>query len=200
MFDEKMRLVKDGLFAPAARLLHNVPPWLFTLAGLLVGVATAVLLWQQQYGWGIALWLVNRICDGLDGAIARHSGSQSDLGGYLDIVVDFVVYALIPVGLAAGVSATAVTATLVFLLCTYYVNAASWMYLAAILEKRRITHPARLTTVAMPPGIIGGTETILFYIAFMLFPAYLAWLFGLMGVLIVVTILQRLLWAIRHLA
>jgi hypothetical protein len=51
----------------------------------------------------------------------------------------------------------------------------------------------------MPAGLIGGTETIIFYSAFIVFHSVLPWLFGLMGLLVVVTILQRLLWAIRHL-
>jgi phosphatidylglycerophosphate synthase len=198
MFDEKMRLVKDTAFNPLAQLLQSVPPWLFTAAGLVAGVATAVALWQQQYGLGLFLWFINRVFDGLDGAVARQRDRQSDFGGYLDIVVDFVVYAAIPVGLAAGVANTAVTLSLIFLLSTYYVNAASWMYLAAILEKRRAVHKQRLTTITMPAGLVGGTETIVFYTAFILFPAYLVWLFGLMGLLIIVTILQRLVWAARH--
>jgi len=214
MFDEKMRLVKDTTFDPLARLLQGVSPWLFTTAGLLAGSAAAAALWQQRYGLGFLLWFINRVFDGLDGAVARMRGTQSDFGGYLDIVVDFVVYALIPVGLAAGVgdaatstgstqaaatgSAQAVTLSLIFLLCTYYVNAASWMYLAAVLEKRHATDDGRLTTITMPAGIIGGTETIVFYTAFIFFPAYLVWLFSLMGLLIVVTIWQRLVWAVRH--
>lgn len=206
MFDEKMRLVKDNVFYPLAVLLQNVWPWLFTVAGLVAGLVTAVTLWQQQYAVGFLLWFINRVFDGLDGAVARQRGTTSDLGGYLDIVVDFVVYAVIPVGLAAGVASTAtstgsvqaVTLSLIFLLCTYYVNAASWMYLAAILEKRRAVHDGRLTSITMPAGIIGGTETIVFYTAFILFPSYLVWLFSLMGLLITVTILQRVIWAARH--
>lgn len=198
MFDDRMRLVKDRAFAPVARLALYTPPWFFTAVGLLAGLATAGAVWQQQYSWGVLLWFANRILDGLDGAVARQQGSQSDFGGYLDIVVDFVVYALIPVGLAAGLGETAVTTSLIFLLCTYYVNAASWMYLAAILEKRQATHHQRLTTIAMPTGLIGGTETILFYAAFILFPTYLTWLFSLMGLLILITIGQRLVWASRH--
>ena len=205
MFDEKMRSMKDKMFGPLARAAQQVSPWLFSLLGLLVGVVTAVALWQRLYGLGFILWFLNRLFDGLDGAVARMRGEQSDLGGYLDIVIDFVVYALIPVGLAAGVrntavGSTAVTISLIFLLCTYYVNAASWMYLAAILEKRRHVHDGRLTSITMPAGIIGGTETIVFYTAFILFPSYLVWLFSLMGLLIVVTVLQRLVWATRHLS
>lgn len=206
MFDEKMRLVKDTAFNPLAQILQSVPPWWFTAAGLLAGAATAVTLWQQQYAVGFFLWVINRVFDGLDGAVARRRDRQSDFGGYLDILVDFVVYAAIPVGLVAGAidtSASSSTAqplvlSLIFLLCTYYVNAASWMYLAAILEKRRAAHDGHLTSIAMPAGIIGGTETIVFYTAFILFPAYLVWLLSLMGLLIVGTILQRVIWAARH--
>lgn len=193
-----MRLVKDVTFDPLARFVQRVPPWFFSVMGLLVGLATAVALWQQAYALGFLLWFFNRVFDGLDGAVARLCGLQSDFGGYLDIVIDFVVYAAIPVGLAVGMANTAVTLSLIFLLCTYYVNAASWMYLAAVLEKRRAVHDGCLTSITMPAGIIGGTETIIFYTAFILFPAYLAWLFSLMGLLIVVTILQRLVWAARH--
>ena len=74
------------------------------------------------------------------------------------------------------------------------------MYLAAILEKRKLAHSNRLTTIAMPTGLIGGVETIIFYTAFMFFPSYLVWLFVLMGLLVLITIGQRLVWARHHLA
>lgn len=200
MFDERLRRAKDSIFHPAARPLRTLPPWLFSVMGLAVGAAAAVALWQQAYRLGFVLWFLNRVFDGLDGAVARMRQEQSDFGGYLDIVIDFVIYAIIPVGLVLGRPSTAVTFSLIFLLSTYYVNAASWMYLAAILEKRHLSHGDRLTTIAMPAGIIGGTETILFYTLFIFFPAYLAWLFSLMGLLIIITIMQRLLWARQHLS
>lgn len=199
MFDERMRQGKKRVFAPLAHRLRAAPPWLLSLVGLLLGVGAAAALWQRAYAAAFALWFLNRVFDGLDGAVARLRDDQSDLGGYLDIVIDFVVYALIPVGIVLGQPTATATAALVFLLCTYYVNAASWMYLAAILEKRQASAVGRMTTIAMPAGIIGGTETIVFYTAFIFFPAQAAWLFGLMGLLIVITIVQRMVWAIRHL-
>lgn len=200
MFDEQMRLTKDKLFNPLARLLPVVSPWLFSILGLVVGIAAAIALWQQAYGLGFGLWFFNRVFDGLDGAVARVRGVQSDLGGYIDIIVDFVVYALIPVGLVLGRPSAAANLSLIFLLCAYYINGASWMYLAAILEKRNLSHGDRLTTITMPAGIIGGTETILFYTLFIIFPGQVAWLFSLFGLLIIFTILQRLLWATHHLS
>jgi phosphatidylserine synthase len=199
MFDERLRGVKETVFYPMAQPLQAIPPWLFSVMGLMTGVAAAIAVWQQAYLLGLLLWLLNRIFDGLDGAVARASGTQSDFGGYLDIIIDFVVYALIPVGLALGQMSTAVIVALLFLLCTYYVNGASWMYLAAILEKRSHVKTDRLTSVTMPTGLVGGAETIVFYAAFIIFPTHLVWLFGLMGVLIVLTIGQRLIWAARHL-
>ena len=200
MFDEKMRGFKDAVFQPVAVPLQKVAPEHFSVMGLVVGLATAVVLWQQLYVVGFILWFLNRVFDALDGSVARLRGVQSDFGGYVDILVDFVVYATIPVGLAAGVAETAVTSSLIFLLCTFYLNAASWMYLSAILEKRSSGQTNRLTTVNMPPGLIGGTETIIFYTAFIFFPSQLGWLFALMGLLIIITIGQRVRWAARHLA
>lgn len=199
MLDEPMRRVKERVFNPLARPFLATSPLFFSLLGLLLGTASAAALWQQAYLWGFILWVLNRVCDGLDGTIARLRGVQSDLGGYLDILIDFVTYALIPIGLVLGRPDMPAIYALMFLLATFYVNAASWMYLAAILEKRQHVTTKGLTSVTMPPGIVGGTETILFYSAFILFPAYLAWLFSVMASLVLVTILQRVMWAARHL-
>ena len=45
----------------------------------------------QAYGVALLLILLNRVMDGLDGAVARHAGA-TDFGGYLDIVCDFLFY------------------------------------------------------------------------------------------------------------
>ncbi len=202
MFDERMRSLKDTAINPLARPFLRIPPWVFSVVGLLMGGLTAVFLTQQQYLLGLLFWGLNRLFDGLDGAVARLSGQASDFGGYLDIIFDFVVYAIIPIALVLGQGGgdeDTLTLALIFLLSTYYVNSASWMYLAAILEKREQGNADRLTSITMPAGLVGGTETIVFYTAFILFPSYLVFLFGLMGLLIVVTIGQRMVWAARHL-
>jgi phosphatidylglycerophosphate synthase len=161
---------------------------------LLFGLLAAGALVYQLYWLAFIAWFFNRAFDALDGVVARLQGSQSDFGGYLDILVDFVVYAIIPLGLVIGQPSAANYVALALLLSVFYVNAASWMYLAAILEKRALGAVAHgeQTSVTMPAGIIGGTETILFYSAFILFPAWTIWLFGLMALLTALTILQRL--------
>lgn len=200
MFDEPLRRVKEVLLGALARFgFLRVPPLVLTLASLAFGVAAALALAQSAYVWGFALWFLNRLFDGLDGTVARLTRAQSDLGGYLDILLDFVVYGVIPLGLVVGRPSPEAFLALAVLLVTFYVNAASWMYLAAIIEKRQTLAPERWTTVTMPAGLVGGALTILFYSAFILFPAYLVPLFWLMAALVVVSIIQRLVWAVRHL-
>jgi phosphatidylglycerophosphate synthase len=197
MLDARLREVKEQLLRPIVAHLAGVHPSVVTAIGLLVGMIGAVVVWRGYYGLGLLLWCLNRLLDGLDGTLARVHQRQSDFGGYLDILADFVIYAAYPVALMASTPSETGWLALAGLLSVYYVNTASWMYLAAILEKRQATTP-KMTTVYMPDGLIGGTETFIFYVLFLLFPGQLVFLFGLMALLVVVTIVQRLLWAILY--
>src|SRR5262245_32424187 len=62
-----------------------------TIAGFAFGVAAVGATALQLYEPGLLLLLVNRLADGVDGALARRTGA-TDLGGYLDIVLDFIIY------------------------------------------------------------------------------------------------------------
>jgi len=202
LLDHALRVYKDDLLRPVARRLGWLAPNSVTLLALLAGLAAAGAAALQWYWAALALWLVNRLLDGLDGMVARTHARQSNFGGYLDIVLDFVVYAAIPIGLYLGNPGDANALVTIFLLSSFYINAASWIYLSAVLEKRAAGADARgeLTTVTMPPGLIGGAETLLFYCLFLLWPAGLVWLYPVMTALVLLSVGQRLLWARRHLA
>lgn len=201
MLDSALRPVKDRALHPLARAIGGrVHPNLLSLLGFGAGACAALLLARGNYATALGLWILNRVVDGLDGAVARHSGRQSDLGGYLDILLDFAVYALIPVAAVMGRPETpGLFLALSLLLASFYLNAASWMYLAAILEKRDRGSRARgeSTSVTMPRGLVEGTETIVFYTLFILFPDHLLVLFALMAAAVVLSVAQRLLWAAR---
>ncbi|GIW02050.1 MAG: hypothetical protein KatS3mg058_3453 [Roseiflexus sp.] len=199
--DKVLRESKDALFAALVRgPVCHIHPTVVTVLAAVAGLGAAVAAWQSAYWLAVGLWLVNRILDGLDGAIARSAGKQSDLGAYLDIVLDFVVYAAIPLGLALAHGEPAALVALALLLASFYINGAGWMYLAAVLEKRNAGAVARgePTSVTMPPGLIEGTETIAFYTLFLLFPDALVILFGVMAVLTLITAGQRVVWAVRN--
>ncbi|MCI0608321.1 MAG: CDP-alcohol phosphatidyltransferase family protein [Anaerolineae bacterium] len=199
MFDTSLRQFKDHVGTPLARRMSRVPPLAISLLALIVGVLASFAAFKNQYLWAFGLWILNRVLDGLDGLIARMHGRQSDFGGYVDILTDFIVYALLPIGLVAGSASSERYLALAIMLAAFYVNTASWMYLAAILEKRNTHNSDTQTTIIMPAGIIGGFETILAYGIFLLFPAYITILFSVFSALVCITIIQRLIWAKQNL-
>jgi phosphatidylglycerophosphate synthase len=67
--------------------------------GLTIGIAAALAIALGQFWIGLALFLLNRIADGLDGAVARAT-TRTDRGGFLDIAFDFLVYAAMPLAFA----------------------------------------------------------------------------------------------------
>ncbi len=201
MFDVVLRPMKERVFAPVTRAIgQRVSPMALTLAGFVAGMVAAVLVARGAYRPALALWLLNRVLDGLDGSLARAQGSQTDFGGYVDIVLDFVVYAAIPIAFVIASPRPPLALAALVLLGSFYINAASWMYLAAILERRDLGARARgeLTSITMPAGIIGGTETVLLYSLCLLLPDRLVVLFGAMSILVLASVAQRLVWAARR--
>lgn len=201
MFDQLLRDLKDRLLAPLARWLGpGVSPTLVTVLACLAGCGAAVAGSLGRFGLGLALWGVNRALDGLDGTLARVHGRQSDRGAYLDVLLDFVVYAAVPIGLVLGAAERAAAwlpLAALALLASFYVNAASWMYLAALLERRGAGAASRgeATAVTMPPGLVAGTETVILYTCYFLFPGRLTELFALTAALVGATVVQRATWA-----
>ena len=199
MFDHLLRGLKDRLLTPLATLLRGVPPNVLSLIALLLGLCAAVAAATGAWAAGLVLWLANRVTDGLDGTVARVAGRQTDFGGYLDILLDFIVYAAIPLGFAMQSTDRLVLVLAVALEGMFLVNACSWMYLSAVLEKRASGARAtgELTTVTMPPALVAGFETVVFFALFYLFPLKLPLLFGLMMTLVGLNVVQRLVWARR---
>ena len=200
MFDDVLRRLKDRLLAPVAHLLGaHVAPNMVTVIAFVVGMAAACAAARSLTGWSVGLWLANRVLDGFDGTQARVHEMQSDFGGYLDILLDFIVYAAIPLALSVANPTLAFAGAV--LQATFFVNAASWMYLAAVLERRQAgaATTGELTTVTMPPGVVAGTETIILFTLMLAWPAARSTLFWTMSALVGVNVVQRLWWARRHL-
>jgi phosphatidylglycerophosphate synthase len=142
-----------------------------TLAGLVPGLAAALMIALQLDGVALVLFGLNRFLDGLDGAIAR-STRRTDRGGFLDIVFDFVIYGAIPLAFALrdpGAFALPAAA----LLFSFYVNGASFLAFAAVAAKRGMSSDIRgIKSIYFTAGFMEGTETILFFAAMILLPWY----------------------------
>jgi phosphatidylglycerophosphate synthase len=167
-----------------------------TIAGFAVGLLALPALALQAYGLALALILLNRLSDGLDGAIARHRGA-TDFGGYLDIVLDFIFYAGIALGFAlADPAANALAAC--FLIFSFVGTGASFLAYAVMAAKR-----GRTTAVRGPKslyylgGLTEGAETIALFVALCLWPGWFPALAYGFGALCWITTAGRILSARR---
>lgn len=151
-----------------------------TLAGLLLGLAGAGLIAAGQMLPALGFLAASRLADGLDGAVARAT-RISDFGGYFDILADFVFYAAVPLAFVAADPAGNGLAGAA-LIAAFYVNAASFLGFAILAAKRDLTTEARgRKSWYHAGGLMEGTETIAFFAAFCLWPAWfvpLAWVFA----------------------
>jgi phosphatidylglycerophosphate synthase len=134
---------------------------------------------QGWYGAGLILLLANRLCDGLDGAVARLTRS-TDRGAYLDIVLDFLFYAGFVFACAIVQPQAALAAA--FLIFSFVGTGTSFLAFAIIAAQRNWPADAdRKKGFAHLGGLTEGTETILVFVAMLLWPdafAILAWIFG----------------------
>ena len=181
MLDAAMRKIIDpplDRFGRAAAKM-GISANTVTITGFVIGMAAVPALATEQYWAALALILANRFCDGLDGAVARHS-RVSDLGGYLDIVLDFIFYSAVIFGMALGRPEDAIAAT--FLVFSFIGTGSSFLTFSIIAAKRGVTSEARgRKSFYYLGGLTEGTETIGLFVAFCLFPdwfAPMAWVFG----------------------
>lgn len=181
MLDGRLRKVidrpLDWLAAGPARLGMSANA--LTVAGFVVGVGAWVALACQAYWAALGLILGNRLFDGLDGAVARRRG-PTDLGGYLDIVLDFVFYAGVPFFFAVGRPEVALAAA--FLVFSFVGTGSSFLAFAAVAAKRGLQTEARgRKAIYYLGGLTEGAETIALFVAVCVWPGWfepLAWGFG----------------------
>ena len=183
-------LQRAMLRSPAAALAaRGVRADQVTVTGFAIGLLAIPALAMQAYWLALVLILLNRLADGLDGAIARING-PTDRGAFLDIALDFVFYALIPVGFAlADPTRNALAASV--LIAAFVGSGSSFLAFASIAAKRDMSaqsYPSK--GIYYLGGLTEGAETILFFAAICLFPAafpLLAYLFALACTLTTIT-------------
>ena len=154
----------------------------FSLAGLAIGLTTVPLLAWGRYDAALVAILVNRLIDGLDGPIARHKGT-TPFGGYLDIMCDMGFYAAVPLGFALARPDNALWAAL--LLASFVCTASSFLGRAVLAVQRGEPDDGARGAKSFfhAAGIVEGTETIIAFVLFCLFPAAFAWLAGIFALL-----------------
>jgi phosphatidylglycerophosphate synthase len=194
------RLLHAPVNAAAATLVRaGVKANTITLTGFAIGMIAAFLIATQAYLAGGIVVFASRLCDALDGAVARHT-QATDAGGFLDIALDFVFYASIPLAFAwADPPAHALAAAT--LLAAFVGTGSSFLAFAALAAKRG------LTNLALPDksfyflgGLTEASETLLCFAAMCLWPQHFAALAYCFAVLCAVTTITRIAGGWRTLA
>ena len=195
MLDATMRTALAPALDAGARRLDraHLGPGAVTAVGLAVGIACCVAAALAWWPLALALWLANRTLDGLDGALARIRGA-TDLGGMLDFLADFVVYAGFPVGVAIAVADARLAACA--LLAAYLLNNVALLSLSSLIERREIELGDE-RSLRFTAGLTEGTETILCYSLVCLLSAHAGTIFWVFAAMVMITVAQRIRLAVK---
>lgn len=172
MIDAVLLPLQRRLLAPAGRYLaaRGLRADQITLGGCAIGVVAAAAAALGLYWLALFGLILNRLADGLDGAVARETG-VSDRGAFLDIALDFVFYAAFPLGFVlADPGANAVAGAV--LITSFIFSGTSFLAFAVIAAKRGLTaanYPSK--GIFYLGGLTEGAETIAVFALFCLFPA-----------------------------
>jgi phosphatidylglycerophosphate synthase len=204
MFDIQLRQLKDWIFQPLVAFVPDIiSPNQITLLAFIAGLrACSAAALPQDSHHAVYFWLLNRFLDNLDGVLARSRNQASDLGGFLDLLSDFIVYSLIPISVACGQYAKhgpewfdlssflAVT----ILEATFHVNNFVLFYVAALSATKQ---KGELTSLTMKPALIEGFESGLIFTIMFILPEYVVELSWAMAASVVLGTSQRSLALIR---
>ena len=164
-----------------------------TLTGFVIGMGAAFLIASESYISGATAIIVSRLCDALDGAVARQT-QATDAGGFLDIALDFLFYASIPLAFALSDPARNALPAAV-LLATFIGTGTSFLAFAVLAAKRGIS------TLAYPNksfyflgGLTEATETLACFLAMCVWPEFFIELAYGFAVLCAVTTMTRIWW------
>lgn len=177
MIDAKVLPLLHRVYARPARALvaRGVTADMLTLGGFALGVLALPALAMGWCGLALVLILLNRMADGLDGAVARVNG-PTDRGAFLDIALDFKFYALVPLGFAL-LDPTRNALAAAALIAAFIGTGSSFLAFASVAAKRGLTseqYPRK--GIYYLGGLTEGTETITVFVAMCLWPQAFWWL------------------------
>ena len=162
-----------------------------TLAAFVLGIAAAGLIALSLPLWGLAVLLLSRLLDGLDGTVARLTHT-SDRGAFLDITLDFLVYAAVPLAFAlAQPAANALPAAV--LLAAFIGTGSSFLAFSVLAERRGLKssdYPSK--GIYYLGGLTEASETLLCFALMCLWPQHFAWWAYGFAAMCVATIVTRI--------
>ena len=195
MFDARLRPLVDRILDPVGAFVarRGVTANQVSFAGFGLGIAAAIAVALGFEIAAVVLIIANRVCDGLDGAVARSTGG-TDLGAYLDITLDFLFYSAVPFAFAVADPANAMAAA--FLIFSFVGTGSSFLAFAIIAQKRGISTEIRgKKGFFYLGGLTEGGETIILLLAMTVMPQWFVYFAFVFGTLCSITAASRILEA-----
>lgn len=159
-----------------------------TWGGFLLGLSAIPLIALGHSRWAIVCVVLNRLADGLDGAMARQT-RPTDRGAFLDISLDFLFYAAIPLAFALadpthnGLPAAVLIYSFIGTGCTFL----AFAVLAAKRGDSSTAYPNK--GFYYLGGLTESTETIAVFVLMCLVPAWFGVLaYGFAGLCALTTV------------
>jgi phosphatidylglycerophosphate synthase len=198
MFDRSIqRLTQKPLSFVGKFLLKIFKPNQITIIGFFFGIVMCFLIFIHSYFLAILFLFLNRLCDGLDGVMARLT-SPSPLGAYLDIILDFIIYAAFVLVFSLQNEINLLTG--VFLLFSYICTGTTFLTQAIIqpqLDYSQQDHDDVKDEIPKSfiyaSGLIEGSETIFFMFICLILPKAFPILGFLFGMLCLITAIARVI-------
>ena len=183
------RLIEPFLTRVGKNLLKaGFTPNSLTWIGLAFCIFAAISIFYSNMLWALVFIYLNRLCDGLDGHMARQT-QITNYGGFIDIFFDFIFYALIPLSFGFQREENLIPA--IILLLATFLNGTSFLAFAAAKSTERKNKEFQKKSIYYSYGLMEGTETILFFSLFCIIPDNFSFISYIFSALIFVTMLQR---------
>lgn len=166
-----------GTYLGQIGISANAVSWI----GFVIGIFAINFIAMEMYGWALLAILLNRLCDGLDGAIAR-STKVTDFGVFLDASLDYIFYG----GVIFAFALANPTANGLAAACMLFGFAAAACAMLAYSVIAYKNHNEQQLNLDHSPfylgGLVQGSETLIALVVLCLFPGWFPVMAIILGV------------------
>jgi phosphatidylglycerophosphate synthase len=191
MLDSTVRKIIDKPLDTVGRYLAKIgiKANYITMLGFVFGLIAILYISIGNLPYGLLFLCLNRIADGVDGAVAR-AVKLTNFGGFVDIVADFIIYAGVVFAFAIYNPDNALYAA--FLIFSFVGPITSFLAYAIIAAKDDVnTSKNGQKSFYYLGGICEGTETAFILILMCLAPHFFVQICIIYGILCWVTTIGR---------
>ena len=220
MLDLTLRPLKDRIFDPICVMVpHSISPLQLTAAAFVSGTLSCTAAAFDSPLLAFTFWILNRSFDCLDGAVARQRGEASDVGGFLDLLSDFIIYSAIPICCTVAQHSSSDVPlvqrrwmAVALVESTFHVNNFVLFFVAALAEKQKVATSKsedretpkdtvkELTTLTMRPALVEGTESGVIFSIMLAVPRTTELLCWILAGGVIFGTAQRVVWTVSALS